>query len=94
MAIQDSNPERRNLVVTALAFILYYAGGGTLSDYAVRVTVVNLTFARPDVLAAAAWAMLIWFGLRYWQSSRYKFWSELVQEIRMRPSPEHRPSLK
>lgn len=66
MAIQDSNAERRNLVVTSAAFIAFYYGGGKLSSNAITLQVVSVTFNRPVVLAVMAWTSLLWFLYRYW----------------------------
>ena len=66
MAIEDNDPERRNLVVTATAFIAYYYGGGHFSDNTVTLEVVNVNFFNPGFLAAMAWAGLLWFMYRYW----------------------------
>lgn len=81
MAISDSLPERRNLVVAAAAFIVFYAGGGNVVDPVVRLAVVNVNFHRPEALAAIAWTMLFWFQLRFWQSTRRKFSEKFRAEI-------------
>lgn len=73
MAIQDNDPERRNLTVTAMAFIAYYYAGGSFSDSTVTLQVISADFSKPEVLAFLAWAALIWFIYRYWQSHRGTF---------------------
>lgn len=81
MAMSDTNPERRNLILTSLAFILFYTAGGTLIDEKVRVIVVNISFTKPHVLANFAYLMLLWFCLRFWQKSGFKFWDKILSEI-------------
>ena len=70
MPISDNDPERRNLVVSSVCFILYYLAGGTFRENIVRLQVVNVEFSRPYVLAVLAWVMLFWFAFRYWQKNR------------------------
>jgi len=81
MAISDANPERRNLILTSLAFIIFYAADGKLSDGTVRLILVNISFSKPYILAYLTWALLFWFCLRFWQKSGFKFWSSLTGEI-------------
>lgn len=75
MAIHDSDPERRNLVVTSLAFIVYYLAGGYITDNNVRMQIVNITFDNKAVLAVFVWVMLLWFAWRYWQTHKLKSYS-------------------
>jgi len=80
MPISDSNAERKNLIIISIAFILFYAAGGRFNDDAIRVIVVNLSFSRPEVLAAFSWLLLFWFCLRFYQKSSKKFIHELKVE--------------
>lgn len=73
MAIHDSDPERRNLIVTSLAFIAYYYAGGAFVDSNVRLQMVNVTFEKPEVLAGIAWMLLFWFFYRYWLTHKKSF---------------------
>lgn len=66
MALQDSNPERRNLTVVSICIILFYLAEGEFIDSAVRLQVVNITFMKPEVLAYFTWCLLLWFCFRYW----------------------------
>ena len=70
MPVQDSDPERRNLMVTSLGFIAYYLAGGHVVENKIRIQVINISFDYPIVLAVMAWLMLLWFALRYWQTHR------------------------
>lgn len=81
MAIEDSDPERRNLTVMSGAFIIYYLAGGSFKENQITLEVININFSRPTVLAVIAWLMLFWFIYRYWQTHRGKFESEFRIEL-------------
>jgi len=66
MQIQDSSPERRNLIILSISIIVFYLAGGELVDSSVRLQVVNITFSKPEVLANLVWLLLLWFCYRYW----------------------------
>lgn len=68
MGISDSNPERRNLTVLAVAIILFYLGGARLVGTGLNLPMVNVEFTRTWALQAALWGALIWFHFRYWQT--------------------------
>lgn len=70
MAYQDSDAERRNLMLTSIGFILYYTAGGQFLNNEITFQVVNLSFDKPLILTIAAWMILFWFLLRYWQTHR------------------------
>lgn len=70
MALQDSNPDRRNLVATSVAFIAYYYGGGQFSGESINLMVMSLKFSEPCVLAFMAWFALFWFLYRYWLNNK------------------------
>lgn len=70
MVISDSDPERRNLMLASLAFIIYYTAGGALSEDTLRLPMVSIEFSRPFVVGIFAWAMLLWFAVRYWQTHK------------------------
>jgi len=73
MVVQDSNPERRNLVVTSIAFIAYFFAGGSFPETSVRLQVINAEFSDPWVLSIIAWTIYIWFIYRYWVTHRGAF---------------------
>jgi hypothetical protein len=83
MAIQDSNPERRNLVVTALAFIAYFYGGGTFVNHSVTLQVVSVNFTNTRFLAALAWTSFVWFIYRYWLLNSGEFSKGFRTELRL-----------
>lgn len=73
MAVEDSNPERRNLLVTSLGFIAYYYGGGNFASNDLELELIHIHFNKSRFLAELAWTMLFWFLFRYWQTTRGKF---------------------
>ena len=81
MSIEDTNPERRNLLIASLAFIAYFYGGGQLPDNTISLQIVELIFSRPAVLAVLAWILLFWFAYRYWVVNRNKFSEGYSKEI-------------
>ncbi len=81
MAIQDSNPERRNLSLLSISIIIYYAAGGEVIDDVVRLHVINVSFQKPEVLAYFVWGILCWFCFRYWQLNRDSWKKELFKEM-------------
>lgn len=81
MPISDSNPERRNLTLASIAFILFFSAGGTLSDDNVRLVVVNATFTKPYVISVFCWALLLWFAIRFWQKNHLSFFSSMNEEV-------------
>ena len=81
MSIQDSDPERRNLMITSIAFIAYFYAGGNFPDTSVRLQVINANFSQPEVLGAIAWILFIWFIYRYWQTHSGNFSSTFEQEF-------------
>lgn len=82
MPINDSSPERRNLVLTSLAFILFYAAGGSFHDEEIKLLVVNLQFSKPEILAIFVWVLLFWFALRFYQKTHWVCQNELWNEIK------------
>ena len=82
MPIEDSLPERRNLIVTSLCFIIYVIAGGTIKDNEVTLQVVNVVFTRTWVLACFAWILLFWFALRYHLSVKVKYKSAFVTDLK------------
>jgi len=81
MAIQDSDAERRNLMLSSIGFILYFSAGGHFVNDQVKIQVVNLAFGKPELLAIFAWLMLFWFLLRYWQTHKTKASSAVSNDI-------------
>src|SRR5689334_19306077 len=80
MAIEDSRPERRNLTVMSLAFIAYYYAGGHIADN-FQLELVNVTFAYPSLLGGMAWVSLVWFLVRYWQTTTGEMAADFHKEL-------------
>lgn len=66
MSIQDSSPERRNLLVLSIGIIVFYLAGGEFIDQSVRLQVINVHFTKPEMLMKLVWVLLFWFIYRYW----------------------------
>lgn len=81
MAIEDSNPSRRNLVVTSLAFVAYYYAGGYFKNHELTLEVVNLSFTDYWVLGFFAWGLLIWFAYRYWVEHRGELFAAFQSDV-------------
>lgn len=81
MEFQDNDPERRNLVMTSFAFILYSWGGGSFDDGDINFQIVNLHFSNTIALAVIAWVMLFWFYYRYWLKHSDTFRKKFTEEI-------------
>lgn len=81
MAIQDKDPERRNLVMTSFGFILFFAADGYIINNELRVQLLNIGFRKPETLAIVSWILLLWFILRYWQTHEGKALDTLNQDV-------------
>ncbi|MFT6910718.1 MAG: hypothetical protein ACJAS1_007451 [Oleiphilaceae bacterium] len=66
MAISDSIPERRNLILLSVSIIIFFLAGGNITDQVVRIQVINVTFSKPEILGYFVWISLFWFCYRYW----------------------------
>jgi hypothetical protein len=82
MPISDDNPERRNLVITSFAFVVYYLGGGKLVDGVLSIQAISITFEKTYVIGIIAWILLLWFFLRYKQIHGANLRRELFQEVK------------
>lgn len=85
MNIQDSNPERKNLVITSLSIILFFLSGASFEDNQVRLSLINVTFKNPDILIYFIWILFGWFLFRYWQIHRGSWIPNFQRDI----SEEH-----
>lgn len=81
MALQDSNPERRNLLLISLLFITFYLGGGAFPKNEIRLQVISVTFSNPEVLFHLVWGLFFWFLYRYWVVHKNSFREEIKNEI-------------
>jgi len=81
MPFQDSDPERRNLMISSLGFILFFWGGGCLKDDSLKLPMLNIEFSRPGTIALFAWVALIWFLYRYWLKHSFGFWEQFSTEL-------------
>ena len=80
--VTDNNPDRRNLVVVSLSVLIYYLGGGEFKGDVLKLPLVNMEFERPEVLVGFLCCSFIWFSLRYWQTTYWRFRSEYDEMFR------------
>ncbi|MEZ5691222.1 MAG: hypothetical protein R3D71_06125 [Rickettsiales bacterium] len=66
--MQDSIPERRNLMITSMVFIIYFWGGGRFENNEIRLPFISVHFENIYVLAILSWITLVFFALRFLQS--------------------------
>lgn len=81
MSMEDSNVERRNLMVTSIAFIAYFYSNGKIASNEVQIQVINVVFSDPTVLVAMAWILLFWFFYRYWLAHQGDFRKGFNKEL-------------
>ncbi|MES2674101.1 MAG: hypothetical protein V4660_07665 [Pseudomonadota bacterium] len=85
MPIEDSNPERRNLVVLSMAIIAFYVGGCEIpASGEIELPLVKLTFTDAYHLAWLVWITLAWFLFRYWITERHKIVEVINQEMHLK----------
>lgn len=80
--MHDSSPERRNLIVASLAFIIFFLAGGEIADNTIRTQFVNIHFTKPQVLVVFSWTLLCWFAYRYWLTHTGLFFEAFDKELR------------
>ena len=81
MPIQDTNPERRNLLITSLCFIAYYYAGGTINGETLKLPFVDLAFSKPYALGVIAWLVFFWFFYKYWVTHKNQASSGIQKEL-------------
>jgi len=81
MPFQDSDPERRNLMITSLGFILFFLAGGKLNEDSLKLPMLNIEFCRPEVIAVFTWIALFWFVYRYWLKHSFEFVDSFSREL-------------
>ena len=79
--MEDSNPERRNLIVTSLAITFFIVAGGHFNGE-VQLQVINAKFYRQSALVWFVWLAFIWFWYRYWLKNRKVFGQKFHDEIK------------
>ena len=69
MPFEEPSPERRNLVVTSIGFILFYFAEGKMKEDVLSFNIVNIEFRDHHTLVIFAWLALLWFAYRYFVTS-------------------------
>ena len=83
--IEDSNPERRNLVVLSMAIIAFYVGGCEIpASGEIELPLIKLKFTDAYHLAWLVWITLAWFLFRYWITERHKIVEVINQEMHLK----------
>lgn len=82
MPIHDTDPERRNLVITSLCFIIFIFADGQIASSEVKLQIINVSFNSPTVLVIFAWIFLLWFALRFWILNSDKFVPAFREELK------------
>ena len=76
----EGQPERRNVIVTSLAVIVYFLADGHF-DSGLKIAIINIKFYDETALIIFFWVMFLWFGLRYWQVNKTISLREINQEL-------------
>jgi len=82
MALHDSSPERRNLTVLAFSIIVFFMAKGSFTSNVVRLQVINVEFAKPEILVYFVWGLLVWFVFRYWLTNQGDWKKAFYTEIK------------
>lgn len=71
----EVNPYRRNLILISAIFLIYYFGDGEFkSDLSFGI--VPITLDNPTPVIIFAYALLIWMGVRYYQNTIQKTFTD------------------
>lgn len=82
MAIEDSNPERRNLTVMSAAIIMFYLADGQFANKReITLEIIDVTFNNASALTIMMWFMLFWFAFRYWIENKNRIMNEFYYEL-------------
>lgn len=79
----DKDLKRRNLMVTATSFNLYFIGGGYIPENKeLSLTALSINFENTGFLILISWLFLAWFYWRYLIEHKGKYWSALQNEVK------------
>lgn len=82
MNIEDQSPERKNLMVTSIAFLIYYYGKAELDGNQISLPIMNIKLYNPAFLGYVAWFALLWFSYRFILSHGKDFYKQFPIEFR------------
>lgn len=88
--VVDNDPHRRNFIVTSVAFLAYFWGGGELKDDAITLSFLSIEFHNPTVLVIMAWCALGWFSYRFALSRDSGYLSALRRDTVNLSTDRHR----
>ena len=66
----DGSPERRNLNALSVSIILFHLAEGKVVEGQLKLNMLNVEFARTEVLVYSIHIFLLWFLFRYWVAER------------------------
>lgn len=81
MPDSDNSPERRNLVLTSFAIIVYYLAGGDIAGGSIHLTFINIDLGDKTVLTVIAWILLVWFYIRFRQTYKTNLANAIHAEL-------------
>lgn len=65
MPYQDSNPERRNLMVLSMSIIIFTLGKAEIVDGKLTLPLINVVLRDPSELIVVLWLSLGWLIVQY-----------------------------
>ena len=77
MEYHDTDPERRNLVLLSLGFLIYFVGEGNFKSGDINFQIINLHLNNPSGIAYISWGLLFWFFYRY----MLKYYSSFIVQM-------------
>lgn len=81
MDYNDKDPDRRNLVIFSLMFIVYFIGDGEFKSGDIDFQIINLHLNNLEALAYFAWGLLFWFFYRYILNHHSTFFHLMNEEL-------------
>lgn len=81
MNIEDSSPERKNLIICSLGFILFFYGDAEIIDQTIKLPILNVEFNNMGFLCFFVWGALFWFLYRYTLTNKLDFIRKIKHEF-------------
>ena len=81
MPIQDTNAERKNLLIASIGFIFFFWGGGNFKGNSLKLPLLNIEFENTITICILIWCMLFWFAYRYWLKHSFEFLNDFTNEL-------------
>ncbi len=81
VAMFDNSPERRNLNALSVSIILFHLAEGKFVEGQLKLSMLNVEFAKSEVLVYSIHIFLLWFLFRYWVAERDIATQNFRQEV-------------